>query len=110
MAQPDTSTTRARCELYVVAEIVAKPGSADALRALIVPFAAGSREEPGCLEYTLMEVENEAGRFMTFERWTDRAALDAHMKTPAMAAAGPQLANLLGKPFTQIFAGAPKAG
>ncbi|MEO7335931.1 MAG: putative quinol monooxygenase [Caldimonas sp.] len=96
-------------ELYVIAEIVAKPDKADALRALIVPFAAKSRKEPGCREYTLMEVESEPGRFLTYERWTSRAALDAHMKTPDMAAMAPKLGDLLAKPFTQIFLRAPKA-
>jgi quinol monooxygenase YgiN len=89
--------------LRVVAEIVAKPGSADDLRALLVPFAKGARKEPGCLEYVLMEDQGEAGHFLTYEIWTDRPALDAHMKTPAMAAAGPKLVPLLAKPFTQTF-------
>jgi quinol monooxygenase YgiN len=89
--------------LRVVAELVAKPGSADDLRALLVPFAKGARNEPGCIEYVLMEDQGEAGRFLTYEIWTDRPALDAHMKTPAMAAAGPKLIPLLAKPFTQTF-------
>ena len=67
---------------YVIAEIVAKPGSADALRALLVPFAEKSRNEPGCKLYTLLEVESEPGRFLTYERWTDKAALQVHMTTP----------------------------
>jgi quinol monooxygenase YgiN len=95
-------------DLYVIAEIVAKPESAKELRALIVPFAAKARKEPGCHEYTLMEVESEPGRFLTFERWSGHAALDNHMKTPAMAAMGPKLGPLLAKPFTQIFLGAPQ--
>ena len=61
------------------AEIVAKPGSADALRALLVPFAEKSRHEPGCKLYTLLEVELEPGHFLTYERWTDKAALQVHM-------------------------------
>ena len=32
----------------------------------------------------------EPGRFLTFETWTDQAALHAHMKTPAIRAAGAQ--------------------
>ena len=90
-------------DLFVIAEIVGKPEKADELRKLIVPFAASSRKEPGCREYRLMEVESEPGRFLTFERWSGHAALDAHMKTPAMAAIGPKLGDLLAKPFTQIF-------
>ena len=89
--------------LRVIAELVAKPGSADDLRKLLVPFAQGARKEPGCLDYVLLEVQGESGRFLTYEIWTDRAALDAHMKTPALAAAGPKLTPLLAKPFTQTF-------
>jgi len=84
------------------------------LRDLLVPFAKLSRKEPGCLIYTLMEVISEPGRFLTFERWTDKAALGAHMVTPAIKAIVPKLEPLLAKPFTQIFlnglTGAPANG
>jgi quinol monooxygenase YgiN len=89
--------------LRVIAELVAKAGSADELRQLLVPFAQSARKEPGCLEYVLLEVQGQAGRFLTYEIWTDRAALDAHMKAPALVAAGPKLVPLLAKPFTQTF-------
>lgn len=94
--------------LYVIAEIVSKPEAADDLRALLVPFAAKSRKEPGCHEYTLMEVESEPGRFLTFERWTGHEALEKHMKTPDITALVPKLGPVLAKPFTQIFLSAPK--
>ena len=95
-------------DLYVIAEIVSKPDTADELRGLLVPFAAKSRKDPGCREYTLMEVESEPGRFLTFERWSGHAALEGHMKTPHIAALGPKLGALLAKPFTQIFLSKPK--
>jgi quinol monooxygenase YgiN len=92
-------------DLFVIAELNAKPGSADALRDLIVPFVAKARMEPGCKSYLLLEVENEPGRFLTFETWTDHPALDAHMKTPHLAELGPKLGPVMAKPFTQIFLG-----
>ena len=88
---------------YVIAEIVAKPDKADALRTLIVPFAAKSRTEPGCKSYQLLEVQSEPGRFFTFESWTDKASLDAHMTTPHIKEIIPKLPDILAKPFTQIF-------
>ena len=91
---------------FVIAEIVSKKEKADELRALLVPFAEKSTKEPGCLVYTLMEVIGEPGRFLTFERWTDKAALDAHMVTPDIKAIAPKLEPVLAKPFTQIFLGA----
>jgi quinol monooxygenase YgiN len=91
---------------FVIAEIVSKKEKADELRALLVPFAEKSAKEPGCLVYTLMEVIGEPGRFLTFEQWTDKAALDAHMVTPDIKAIVPKLEPVLAKPFTQIFLGA----
>src|ERR1700689_3979244 len=75
---------------FVIAEIVSKKEKADELRALMVPFAEIAAKEPGCLVYTLMEVIGEPGRFLTFERWKDKAALDAHMVTPDIKAIVPK--------------------
>jgi len=108
------ATSKKDSGYYVIAEINAKPGSEGALRDLLVPFAKSSRKEPGCLIYTLMEVIAEPGRFLTFERWTNKAALEAHMVTPQIKAIVPKLEAILAKPFTQIFlnglAGAPPSG
>jgi len=79
-------------------------------RDLLVPFAKSSRKEAGCLVYTLMEVIAEPGRFLTFERWTDKAALDAHMVTPDIKAIVPKLEPVLAKPFTQLFLDARTGG
>lgn len=86
-------------DVHVVAEIIAKPGSEDALRALFTPFAAGVPEEPGCKKYQLLESRTTPGHFITIEVWADQASLDAHMKTPEITAAIPQLTPLLAKPF-----------
>ena len=95
---------------FVIAEIVSKKDKADELRALLVPFAETSAKEPGCLVYTLMEVIGEPGRFLTFERWTNKAALEAHMVTPDIKAIVPKLEPVLAKPFTQIFLDARTGG
>ena len=95
---------------FVIAEIVSKKDKADDLRALLVPFAETSAKEPGCLVYTLMEVIGEPGRFLTFERWKDKAALDGHMVTPDIKAIVPKLEPVLAKPFTQLFLDARTGG
>jgi quinol monooxygenase YgiN len=99
----DSAEAGAKSYLVVVAELTSKPDTADQLRELIVPFAKQSAHEPGCIHYSLLEDENKPGHFLTYETWVSRAALDAHMKTPAMAAAGPKLGLLLAAPFTQTF-------
>lgn len=93
----------------VIAELVAKPEQADAARKLLTAFAARSRGEPGCLGYEILEVEGEPGRFMTFETWTDAAAVEAHMNTDAIKAALPLIGPMLAKPFAQVLLRPAKA-
>ena len=86
--------------LFVVATIVAKSEQADTLRGLLVPAVEAFRSEDGCLGYLLYEDAKHVGRFVTYETWRDQAALDAHMVSPTMRAAGPQLPALLAEPIT----------
>lgn len=102
-AQTAQAAAPTKKSLYVIAELVAKPEKADDLRKLMVAFVDKARTEPGCEHYTLLEVESEPGRFLTFETWADKAALDAHMVTPHIKEIIPKLGDLLGKPFTQTF-------
>jgi len=88
---------------FVIAEIVSSKEKADQLRALLVPFSEISAKEPGCLKYVLMEVIAEPGRFLTYERWTNKAALDAHMVTKDIKEIVPKLEPILAKPVSQIF-------
>jgi quinol monooxygenase YgiN len=88
---------------FVIAEIVSTKEKADELRALLVPYAEKSAKEPGCLKYVLMEVIAEPGRFLTYERWTNKAALEAHMATPDIKEIVPKLQPILAKPVSQIF-------
>jgi quinol monooxygenase YgiN len=88
---------------FVIAEIVSTKEKADELRALLVPYAEKSAKEPGCLKYVLMEVIAEPGRFLTYERWTNKASLEAHMATPDIKEIVPKLQPILAKPVSQIF-------
>ena len=97
----DASAAASDGKLVVIAELVSKPDRADALRDLMVPFVEGARKEPGCDHYVLLEDIKQPGRFLTYEVWTDEAALAAHMTTPAIKAATPKLADILAQPFTQ---------
>ena len=45
-----------------------------------------TRAEPGCLSYTFSTDLTEPGLFHIFEEWESQEALDAHFKTPHMAA------------------------
>lgn len=74
-------------ELHVVATIPVKAEHVEAMRAALADLAEATRQESGCLAYDLYESAAEPGVFVTVERWTDQAALDAHLRSPHLAAA-----------------------
>lgn len=74
-------------ELHAVATIPASAGSEAAVRTALTTLAEATRAEEGCLSYALYESAAAPGTFVTVERWTDQAALEAHLATPHVAAA-----------------------
>jgi quinol monooxygenase YgiN len=90
-------------DLYIIATMTGKADKADALREVLLPVTEAFRQEDGCIAYTLLEDQKQPGRFMTYERWRDAAALEAHMHSPTMEAMKPLLPELLGEPLTQDF-------
>lgn len=60
----------------------------------------GAREatlqEPGCLEYDVYPSRHEEGTVLLFERWENRASLDAHLAGPAVAQFGRALSEVDG--------------
>jgi quinol monooxygenase YgiN len=103
LASSSPATAADNSGYFVIAEIVAKKEKAADMRALLMPYADKSAKEPGCQKDVLMEVIGEPGRFLTYERWTDKAALDAHMVTPDIKEIVPKLEPILAKPISQIF-------
>ena len=66
----------------VVVEFQLKPGMRAQFRALIDANADASvRDEPGCLQFDVMEAEGETGHVLLYEIYTDRAAFESHLKT-----------------------------
>ena len=60
--------------------------------------------EPGCLVYSLFKVKGSETDYYFQEQYVDRAALDAHGKTPYFQEAFPKLgACLAGKPEMKLM-------
>jgi quinol monooxygenase YgiN len=67
--------------LTVVATFQARPGRESELRVALAGLLAPTRQEPGCLHYDLHQAAQEPAKFLFHENWTDKAALDAHLKS-----------------------------
>lgn len=59
------------------------------------------RQRPGCLIFSLHEVPGSPDTFVLFERWTTKAAHDAHLAQPDSQALGGILGPLLARPLME---------
>ena len=84
--------------LIVTGSIAARADTIEDLRQASLEHVARSRAEPGCLEHGVSLDANDGLRLVFFERWTDRAALDAHFKVPASRAFAAQAGKLAARP------------
>lgn len=69
-------------QVIVVAELRAKSGQADALRAVVLAAVRPSQQEPGNNVYRLHEDTQTPGHFILYENWKSQDLFDAHTRTP----------------------------
>ena len=79
------------------AEISPKPEHFAEAREAVMAIVEPTREEPGCVSFTLLDNEDE-GRLYLFEEWRDQADLDAHYAKPYTAAVFQKYENWLQHP------------
>jgi quinol monooxygenase YgiN len=60
--------------------IKAKPGKGKDLEAAFAPCIAATKKEPGCLAYELNQDPDEATAYVMFEKFTNVAALEGHLR------------------------------
>lgn len=65
----------------IVAEVQAKPGRADELRAATLPLVNDVRDEPNNLLYFLQEDRETPGRFVFYEIFETKEDFDSHNAT-----------------------------
>jgi quinol monooxygenase YgiN len=86
--------------LIVTGTLAARADTLEQLRDLSLEHVARSLAEPGCLEHGVATDVNDSLRLVFFERWADRAALDAHFRVPASRAFAAEVAALVAHPPT----------
>ncbi len=86
-------------DLHVVAVIEGKPGSAEAIKAVVKPCIETTRKEEGCLKYDFHQDQARPDRFIFVEHWASQEVLEKHSKAPHLKALADGLANLTAKPL-----------
>jgi quinol monooxygenase YgiN len=80
----------------IVVDFKIKPGEMVAFRRLIDENAEASvQEEPGCRRFDVLASRQEADRLLLYEIYDNRAAFDAHLKTPHFAVFNAESATLV---------------
>jgi quinol monooxygenase YgiN len=69
-------------EIIVTGSVQGTDATIDALLQAALVHVHRSRTEPGCVSHEVFRDAEDANRLFFFERWVDRAALDAHFAVP----------------------------
>ena len=80
--------------LIVCGEVVVEQGAIDSVRDELRTMEEATRKEPGCEAYAFSVDINAPTVVRIFERWASMQALQAHFKTPHMAAFGAAMAKI----------------
>ena len=78
----------------VVATFEARPGKEAALKQALLGLLAPTRKEAGCINYDLHQSPDSVAKFLFHENWTSKELLDAHLKSPHIAALLPRVGEL----------------
>jgi quinol monooxygenase YgiN len=90
--------SREEAELRIVARITAKPDTVSQVREVLLGLVQPTRDERGCLSYTLLQNESDPADFTFVETWLDRKAFESHLETAHFKAAAAKLAPLAASP------------
>lgn len=80
--------------LIVAAEVSIEAGATDAVKEELRTMETESRKEPGCQTYAFSVDVNDPETLRITERWDSMDDLEAHFKTPHMAAFGAAMAQI----------------
>lgn len=88
--------------IFNLAILEAKTGQHDLLREALRALVPLTRQEPGCLDYTLFERSDSPGTFYMRESFRDQAALDVHFSMPYFKAFERRFDELLSRPLQLV--------
>ena len=85
--------------LVVNVHMQAAAGKEADLKQTLLGLVAPTRIESGCIQYDLHFDPKDAGKFMFYEIWTSREALDRHLESPHLKAFRARMPELLATPL-----------
>lgn len=80
--------------LIVAAEVGVEEGAVETVRDALLAMETETRKELGCLTYAFSVDVNDPATLRIIERWESMETLEAHFKTPHMAAFGVAISKI----------------
>lgn len=68
-------------KITVVAKVVAKKNSVEAVKVELLKLISPTRQESGCIEYNLHQDNLDPAVFLFYETWESSAAIENHINT-----------------------------
>jgi quinol monooxygenase YgiN len=87
-----------KSDLIVIASAKAKPGSEQALEQALRDAAGPTREQPGCVSFSLHRSLQDPSVIIGFERWASPEAHDRHLQGPHVQKLMSAMGNILAEP------------
>lgn len=92
--------------VIVIAKFMAKPGKKAQMVAAAQDLIAATRQEEGCISYSLLEDPYAENSLTFIEEWADKAALERHFTMPHIATWREKSADLRdGKTSLKLYQG-----
>lgn len=88
--------------LSIIAVLKAKEGKREELKSALQALISPTRQEDGCLDYALFQLQDSPDVFYMRESWKGQEALDAHIALPHFQAFVQQMDSLLAEPLQLI--------
>jgi quinol monooxygenase YgiN len=87
-----------KTDVIVLATARAKPGKEGELEAALREAAVPTREQPGCVQFLLLRVENDKSMIVGYERWASEADHQKHLQGAHIQRLMSRMANILAAP------------
>ncbi|WP_413162975.1 putative quinol monooxygenase [Capilliphycus salinus ALCB114379] len=84
--------------LRVVARIIALPDQVEPVKAVLSELIEPTRQEPGCIQYELLQNRAAPTDFTFVETWESEAALETHLASAHLQVATEKLQGLIATP------------
>ncbi|MBE9145761.1 putative quinol monooxygenase [Planktothrix mougeotii] len=84
--------------LRVVARVVALPDKIEALKAVLLALVEPTRQESGCLQYDLLQNQEDLTDFTFVEQWESLQHLQKHLASVHLQKSLTQIEGLVASP------------